>query len=467
LAAGAAILVALSGDSKEGPPDESASPVPTAETTVTVDGGVTFQRIDGFGSSERVFDDPHVFENFDKRTGRAKTVVPADERREIYDRLYRELRLTRVRPGPDGGIEVANDNGDPEVTDLSRFDFSWKLTDAHIDYVAEAMSRGAEVHFVSPAVEDWMETESGSPAEYAEWAMAMLRRWRDRGYEPPYYALLNEPGYYGRKVTAWQGAGSYGFSGEYLRDAAKLLGAKLRSEGFATKLVIPDDIRPSEAFERARVVLEDPGARRYVGAIATHLYGSPTDRSIAYDGLDELRSLADSHGLPLWMTEFYWPDAFEWAEIMHRLLHDYRVGAIDYLWGFFGKWDPAPARLITLTYDDSTGAYEGYQLEKQYYVFGQFSRFIPVGARRIEAKASDDELQTTAYRKGADLTIVAHNSGSAAKTVRFELTGLPGIARVRGTRTSAEEDWVRLALPVRDRSFVAALPPGSITTFVS
>ena len=136
LAAGAAILVALSGDSKEGPPDESASPVPTAETTVTVDGGVTFQRIDGFGSSERVFDDPHVFENFDERTGRAKTVVPADERREIYDRLYRELRLTRVRPGPDGGIEVANDNGDPEVTDLSRFDFSWKLTDAHIDYVA-------------------------------------------------------------------------------------------------------------------------------------------------------------------------------------------------------------------------------------------------------------------------------------------------------------------------------------------
>jgi hypothetical protein len=244
---------------------------------------------------ERVFDDPHVFENFDERTGRAKTVVPADERREIYDRLYRELRLTRVRPGPDGGIEVANDNGDPEVTDLSRFDFSWKLTDAHIDYVAEAMSRGAEVHFVSPSVEDWMETESGSPAEYAEWAMAMLRRWRDRGYEPPYYALLNEPGFFGRKETAWQGDGPYGFSGEYLRDAAKLLGAKLRSEGFATKLVIPDDINPSEAFERARVVLEDPGARRYVGAIATHLYGGPMDRSLHYDGLDELRSLDAGH----------------------------------------------------------------------------------------------------------------------------------------------------------------------------
>lgn len=42
--------------------------------TVAVDGGVRYQTMDGFGSSERVFDDPHVFENFNPATGRAATI---------------------------------------------------------------------------------------------------------------------------------------------------------------------------------------------------------------------------------------------------------------------------------------------------------------------------------------------------------------------------------------------------------
>lgn len=37
---------------------------------VTVDGSVRHQTMDGFGSSVRLFDDPHVFENFNAATGR-------------------------------------------------------------------------------------------------------------------------------------------------------------------------------------------------------------------------------------------------------------------------------------------------------------------------------------------------------------------------------------------------------------
>src|SRR6266498_809637 len=96
---------------------------------VTIDASTVYQRMDGFGSSERVFDDPHVFNNFNATTARAATVLTTAQQDEVLDRLYVDLRLTRVRPAqPDqtaeghmGGIEPRNDNGDPNVTDFSKF----------------------------------------------------------------------------------------------------------------------------------------------------------------------------------------------------------------------------------------------------------------------------------------------------------------------------------------------------------
>ena len=70
--------------------------------TVTVDGAVWHQTMDGFGSSLRVFDDPHVFENFNPATGRAATVLTPAQQGEVMDRLYRDLRLTPRQAGQRG-----------------------------------------------------------------------------------------------------------------------------------------------------------------------------------------------------------------------------------------------------------------------------------------------------------------------------------------------------------------------------
>ncbi len=82
--------------------------------TVSVDGSVRYQRMDGFGTSVRVFDDPHVFENFNPVTGRAATVLTIAQQDQVLDRLYTDLKLTRVRPaspdtGVGSGIEPVND----------------------------------------------------------------------------------------------------------------------------------------------------------------------------------------------------------------------------------------------------------------------------------------------------------------------------------------------------------------------
>ena len=432
--------------------------------TVAIDGSVRHQTMDGFGSSERVFDDPHVFENFNPATGRAATVLTTAQQDEVLDRLYRELGLTRLRPAtPDtavgAGIEPSNDNTDPNATDLSKFNFNWKNLDAHVDYIARARARGVTTSFLSPlSRESWMGTSTPTDvAEYGEWLMAQVRRAAELGVRLPYLSVANEPSYSRNTL-----------SGQFIRDVIKNVGPRLRAEGFDTMFVTPDDVRASNAAAKASVVLADPVARQYVGALATHLY----DESVSNVG--QLKSLATQYGLPLWMTEFSLSgmgsagrpaDPFAWASLMHELISSYDVSAVDYMWGFFGEWEGSSSMLITLNHTGST--YDGYTLNKTYYTTGQFSRFVEPGAERIRAQSSDPAVQTTSFvNDDGEVVIVAVNAGSSNQQVTFNLSGTPAVARFAGVRTSASENWAAVApISVQGSAFSAVLPHNSVTTF--
>lgn len=62
---------------------------------------------------------------------------------------------------------------------------------------------------------------------------------------------------------------------------------------------------------------------------------------------------------------------------------------------------------------------ETFSLTKRYYAFGNFSKFIPVGAKRIRAFADDKDLLVSAYRKDGKTVIVAVNPSEEPKTVSF------------------------------------------------
>lgn len=341
-----------------------------------------------------------------------------------------------------------NDNLDPNVTDLSRFDLAWKKNDGHIDYVKAARARGVTTWFVSPlTLEPWM-TEA-NPAEYVEWAMAILRRWRDQGVEMPYYSILNEPGY----------VRSGNRSGPWMRDVIKLLGARLGAEGFNTKIVAPDDLNATQAYRRLQTILADPGAAKYVGAIAYHLYGNG-DRA-------KVKQLAEQYQIPVWMTEFYHHGWMEWAKIMQTMIGTYDATAVDYLWGYFGQVSTNGGQLITIRHTGNS--YTGFDLNKQYFVMGQYSRFVRPGAKRIDATSSDPRLSVTAYVSGPEVIAVAINDSPLSSTVGFELgAGAPRISSVQSITTSATENWrVSAATAITGSRFVVTLPASSITTVVA
>lgn len=424
-----------------------AASLPPADVTVTLDPSQRFQTVQGFGTTQRLFDDPHTTETFDPRTGRASAAPPAGDQQKILDALYVDLGLTRVRFHPEG-LEVVNDNADPQSADLAGFNFSWKAADGHIAAVKSLLPRGVTTYYASPlALESWM-TES-NPDEYVEWAMVMLRHWREQGLEMPYFSLMNEPSYY-QGLKSW--------SGSWLRDVAKKLGARLRAERFATKLVVPDDISPVAAYPRLQTILADPDARQYVGAVAYHLYARGSEDGIA--------QLAKRYDIPVWMTEYSTPgDWRAWADVMHELLAVHDVSAIDYMWGYLGEWDGSQLVRLNVT----GGSYRGFAINRQYYVMGQYSRFVRPGAVRIAATSSDISVKVVAFLDGAKPVVVATNTGSRDHTVRFELgsAGSCGTS-IEPVRTSDTESWKPLAPIVLDQHrFAAAVPAGSVTTLVA
>ena len=82
-------------------------------------------------------------------------------------------------------------------------------------------------------------------------------------------------------------------SGAFLRDVIKNLGPRLRVEGLDTMFVTPDDVRSSNGASKAAIILADPAARQYVGALATHLY----DESVT--NVSQMKALAVQYDLPL------------------------------------------------------------------------------------------------------------------------------------------------------------------------
>ncbi len=415
-----------------------------------------FQKIDGFGSSIRLFDDPHVTETFNPVTKRAAVVIPEVEKDKILKALYQDIGFTIIRPATENEIELTNDNLDPLSFNESSFDFSWKNGDGYIDYVQRALPFSPLKYFLSPIeLESWMTEDT--PEEYAEWAMAALIRWKNNGIEPPFYSILNEPSY--RRGGVW--------SAQFIKEAVKALGRRLDSAGLTTKLIIPDDVRSTNAADISRVVLADPEARKYIGVLATHLY----DESIT--NIKKMTDLGKQYGIPVWMTEFSITgmrsagisnaNYLKWASLMHDLLSDYNVSAILYMWGFFGEWESTGSQLIRIRY--SGASYAGFDKNRSYYAMGQFSKLVRPGFVRVGVTTPQgtDDLKISAYTLDSKVVFVAVNEGPSRR-IHFQLNEKNSIQSVTQeiiTSDSKQMESLSSACKSND-SIVYDLPANSI-----
>jgi len=107
-----------------------------------------------------------------------------------------------------------------------------------------------------------------------------------------------------------------------------------------------------------------------------------------------------------------------------------------------------------------------YEKTKQYYVMGQYSKFIRPGYRVIGVTDSGALAAWDAHAQ--KLTIVATNSSTSETTLTYDLSRFGTITgSVTPYRTSANENLKQLSnITLSNKTFTATLPANSVTTFV-
>lgn len=75
--------------------------------------------------------------------------------------------------------------------------------------------------------------------------------------------------------------------------------------------------------------------------------------------------------------------------------------------------------LIYINLDD-----ESYEITKRYYVTGNFSKYIPYGARRVYADCADSELLITAFTKDKKTVLTVINGTEHRKKIELPARSL-------------------------------------------
>lgn len=404
-----------------------ADPNPQVETpvadgdgsagTITVSPGTTYQTMDGFGSSVRLFDDPHL--NGSSNTASTGGLVMTDAQKDtIYDLIYsptRGIGLNRIR------IHMIEPGWQPAAGGPIVSEAPWPGPHAteFVDFIKHALIRNPEVKtgFEIGRFDPWI-TKAEYPLVIARYIKTALDYTKAKGHEPDWVGIQNEPS-----------GGTPFFSGENLRDIAIELNNILKADGYKTGLSVPDDISDSPGSAKSTVILADPNARSSVRALSIHLYNDEMPVKMA--------ALAKQYNLPLWMTEYDDRPGdrdLNWASnVVHEMLVTYNCSAVDMLFPFF-KSPTGGNRAETYIGLQSTGTtYLGYRLMPSYYQMGHWSKYVTRGSVRIAAASTNPSVKVSAFMKNGKKVIVlihlAHVAESftipagSYRVVRTQMTG--------------------------------------------
>jgi hypothetical protein len=465
---------------------------------VRVDGAKTFQVYEGFGATTTA----PVGEHGDS--------LGPELRAKVLEAVYGRVKLTignlNVGPleSPGGWGKQRNDNDDPRLIDWSGFDL------AQIEHMKKlvvdpatpmgfdhwSLAGNISWRWAAPWLGELYEKDRERALdESAEQVLAAVTHWKKiTGEAPRLVHLFNEPTSGNREMM--------GASPTGVRDAVKRVGERLREAGFdEVRFVVPNEETVRRSIDVAKVILEDPEARKYVAAIGYHCYpygsayasvpkilaasgaGNPDKRSIAER--QELRELCRRYGLQAWMTEVSHsevdPRSFEHLRGRAIHIHDemvYADASAFYGMNAFGDkksheahfagrpgnpWLGGSDQVVEANNDTGEVIITGMG-----YAMGHYARWLKRDAVRIEATGDDPLVQLTAFRDDAQkrLVIVVINNAHESRTLKVALSVLSIKGPVTGEQSTAHNFWKKIEAfdPTGEKQLTVELPTLSVTT---
>lgn len=454
-------------------PKEVTAPISTQTVSVSIDPTKKFQTMEGFGGFGAM------------KEYWASAPFTSDD---FVNTLMNDLGLTILRDNIPSAFESTNDNNDPFITDLSKFNITTKppghdeTVNDHLDHLRKMKAAGLQKLIVSVwSPSTWMKhnnmvgngtanTNSAPPYtnspgantnqlrvdmynEFAERCVAYIKIIKqETGIDIYALSIQNEPRFS-------QFYASCVYDGNALRDVMKVVGKRLDDEGLATRLFLPEDVGWLQGVESmTKPTLDDPVARGYADIIAVHGYDfdGVTAASTSAQTWQTMYGWGGAYGKPLWMTE---TSGFENSHVGAMKLAKAMYTAMKYgnvsAWVF---WSLSATTLDAYSLMSSSG-----EKSKRYYVSKNFYKYIRPGAVRVDAAASDaNNIYALAFQHIADnsTTLVLINDAASAKAIKLAGGSLP--TQFNMYVTSADDNAKDYGMV--NSSDAVLLPPASVVT---
>lgn len=336
------------------------------------------------------------------------------EHRRDYWRESRAGRLTG-NAFRCGRYETVNDNDDPRVLDTTGFQFTEldeSVEQLLLPLKAQVESRGGHlalsvnyVSFITQCPQS-ARYDHRNPEEYAEFALAVVRRLRAKyGLTPEYWEVILEP----ENTRDW--------TGELIGRAIVATARRFREEGLAIRFIAPSTTGMSAAVDYYRDLAAVPGARRELAELSYHRY-----RGVSLEALRAIGAIAARDSVGTAMLEHI-------GSGIDDLIEDLTIAG-NTAWQQYALSFPDMNDRGGLYYGvDTSDASRPVVVEgSRTRYLRQVFRYVPLGSRRIEATAGGGSARALAFQKpDSGLVVVVRSQGPSAITVDGLRAGRYGI----------------------------------------
>jgi glucuronoarabinoxylan endo-1,4-beta-xylanase len=441
-----------------------------AASAVTINGGTTYQTIDGFGFSE-AFGQASTLEN-----------APSSQQQQALNDLFSTSTgagftiLRNLLPSDSGNTIEPNSPGSPTANPSY---VPLGSSEGQVWMAQQAKNYGVtQLYGDAWSAPGFMKTNGneanggavcGTPGAscssgdwrqaYANYLTQYARDYASAGVPLTEIGAFNEPDF-----TA--SYSSMNMNPTQTADMIRFLKPTLNAAGLHPLVVCCDPTGWGQAQNYANGVTSNSSANANVDLFSSHGYsGAPNS---------PLNGVGSRH---VWETEWStfesqdnsWDDGtdasgFTWAQHIYTGLTSANLSAFLYWWGAVGSGTTDNEGLLQLASNGSvvtTG---------RLWAFANYSRFIRPGAVRIGASSGDNNLQVSAYKNSNGVVaIVVLNQSNSAITASYSLqnTGVADGTTVTPYLTNSSNSTAQQGTTsVSGGSFSATIPGRSLVTYV-
>nr|WP_277350198.1 ricin-type beta-trefoil lectin domain protein [Nonomuraea sp. FMUSA5-5] len=421
----------------------------SADRTVTVNEGVTYQQFEGGGAS--ITDTTAYL----LRGG----PVSAATRDAVMRKLFHPtdgIGLSFVR-NPIGASDLSRPGMvslDDTCCDLSDFGANGYDTDVRLLTVqAKQLNPALRVKAVPWSAPGWMKDNGRMDqmgwlkwehyGTYAQYLVKYVQSYQAAGVPIDYLSVQNEPNccQAGNPTAmnypgmSWNASGLVELTKNFVYPA-------FRAAGIGTKVLV-HDWNYGDYGQIGGPILADAALRNdpLFGGIAWHgYYGDPAVGSQVHDQYPSVKQFSTEHSGGTWITNQHnedMADIVTYARNWSSSLVKWSL-ALNQNMGPHNGGCGTCTGLITVQEGGSRAGQVDYTIE--YYTTGHLTKFVKPGARRIDSTA-DATIQNVAYRNpDGSKALIAHNGGTSAHSLRVNWGGQSFVYTLPA-RTTATFTW--------------------------